>query len=123
MRVVGLVLAGVFAITTPIAAHADGPKLKLPPADRGAASNILPVWEGGRSGAHSGAIGDHMAAGRARQWNGGARSAHWGQSRQYGAWGLYGGPVPTYWVWVPGSAVFDYPFADWRGPTGGWGNP
>ena len=31
--------------------------------------------------------------------------------------------VPTYWVYVPGSAVFDYPFSDWRGPTGGWGNP
>jgi hypothetical protein len=30
---------------------------------------------------------------------------------------------PSYWIYVPGSAVFDYPFPDWRGPTGGWGNP
>jgi len=44
-------------------------------------------------------------------------------SSRYSGWGYYGAPVPTYWVWVPGSAVFDYPFADWRGPTGGWGNP
>src|SRR6516165_5407905 len=31
--------------------------------------------------------------------------------------------VPTYWVWGPSGEAFDYPFADWRGPTGGWGNP
>jgi len=29
----------------------------------------------------------------------------------------------TYWVWGPGGGAFDYPFADWRGPHGGWGNP
>src|SRR5437763_10454875 len=55
------------------------------------------------------------------EWGSGL--AHWRQNRHYGPWGFYGGSVPTYWVWVPGSAVFDYPFADWRGPTGGWGNP
>jgi len=31
--------------------------------------------------------------------------------------------VPNYYIWVPGSAIFDDPFPDWRGPTGGWGNP
>ena len=31
--------------------------------------------------------------------------------------------VATYWVWGPSGGAFDYPFADWRGPTGGWGNP
>jgi hypothetical protein len=31
--------------------------------------------------------------------------------------------IPTYWVWGPSGGAFDYPFADWRGPTGGWGNP
>ena len=29
----------------------------------------------------------------------------------------------TYWVWGPSGGAFDYPFSDWRGPTGGWGNP
>jgi hypothetical protein len=39
----------------------------------------------------------------------------WGSSSWQG--------VPTYWVWGPSGGAFDYPFADWRGPTGGWGNP
>ena len=124
MRVVGLALAGIFAITVPIAGHAEGPKVKLRPADQGATSNIVPVWEGGGSGGHSGAIGGHTAAGRAQQWNGGGVAPRWGPNGRPFGWGPspWQG-VPTYWVWVPGSAVFDYPFADWRGPTGGWGNP
>ena len=120
MRVLGLSLAGVLALTVPIAGHANGPGSDMRPADRDPASNIVLAWDGGGSG---GVIGGQRGAGRGPQWNGGAGSAHWGQNRQYGAWGFYGGPVPSYWVWVPGSAVFDYPFADWRGPTGGWGNP
>src|SRR4051812_29068260 len=87
MRVVGLVLAGTFAIAVPIAGHADGPKLNLRPADQGATSNILPVWEGGgRSGGHSGAIGGHTAAGRGQQWNGGP---HWGPNGRPFGWGRY----------------------------------
>ena len=123
MRIVGLALAGVLAATTPITGYAAGPGSAMRAANRGTASNIVLVWDGAGSGGHSGAMGGHPAAGHFRQWNGGPGSAHWGQNRQYGAWGFYGAPVPTYWVWVPGSAVFDYPFADWRGPTGGWGNP
>jgi len=123
MRVVGLTLAGVLATTTPMAGHPAGPGLDIRPADQRPAPNIVLVWDGGGPGGHSGAIGGHSPVGRTRQWNGGAGAPHWRQSPQYGAWGYYGGPVPTYWVWVPGSAIFDYPFADWRGPTGGWGNP
>ena len=45
-------------------------------------------------------------------------------NRSPGRWVCCSVPVvPTYWIWVPGSAVFDYPFPNWRGPTGGWGNP
>jgi len=33
-----------------------------------------------------------------------------------GAGGAYG------LVWGPSGVAFDYPFSDWRGPTGGWGN-
>jgi hypothetical protein len=52
------------------------------------------------------------------------RGTHWGPIGRPFGWGAYAWQgVPTYWIWVPGSAVFDYPFADWRGPTGGWGNP
>jgi hypothetical protein len=116
MRIFGLALAGVLATTTPMAGHTAGPAFDIRPADQGPASNIVLVSDGGGSSGHSGAV-------RARQWNGGVGARLWGQNRQYGAWPFYGGPAPTYWVWVPGSAVFDYPFLDWRGPTGGWGNP
>jgi hypothetical protein len=30
---------------------------------------------------------------------------------------------PNVLVWGPSGWAFDYPFADWRGPTVGWGNP
>ena len=30
---------------------------------------------------------------------------------------------PNVLVWGPSGWAFDYPFADWRGPTDGWGNP
>jgi len=47
-----------------------------------------------------------------------------GAERSSRRMGPYPGPgVPTYWVWGPSGGAFDYPFADWRGPTGGWGNP
>jgi hypothetical protein len=124
MRIFDLALAGVLATTAPMAAHANGPGSNLRATNAGPASNLVLVWDGGGSGGRSGAIGGRPTADRAQQWNRGPGFAHWGPSRQYGGWGPYGGsPVPTYWVWVPGSAVFDYPFADWRGPTGGWGNP
>jgi hypothetical protein len=122
MRFFGLALALVLTITAP-AVRADGLGSNLRPADRKQPSNIIMVWDGGGSGGHSGVRSGHPAVGRGRQWNWGAGSTHWGQNRQYGASSFYSGPVPTYWVWIPGSAVFDYPFADWRGPTGGWGNP
>ena len=120
MHALGPALAGALAMTASIAADANGPGSNLRTTNAGPGSNIVLVWDGGGSGGHSGANG----VSRAQQWNRGPGFAHWGANRQYGGWGSYGGPpVPTYWVWVPGSAVFDYPFADWRGPTGGWGNP
>jgi len=105
MRVLGLALAGVLAMSAQIAAHADQPG---PGGARGA----------GRSS------GWHAPPG-AGQWKGGWVPPHWwGTNRNHSGWGPYAWPaVPTYWVWGPGGGVFDYPFADWRGPTGGWGNP
>jgi hypothetical protein len=76
------------------------------------------------SGGRSGAIGSHPTAGHSRQWNGGGCVLHWGQNGFPFGWAPYGRQgVPTYWVWGPSGGAFDYPFADWRGPTGGWGNP
>ena len=102
MYVIGPALAGVLAFSSPVAVLA---------------------WDSGGSSTHPGAIGARPVVNPIPQWNRGASFNHWRQNRPYGPWGFNGLPVPTYWVWVPGSAVFDYPFADWRGPTGGWGNP
>ena len=124
MRVFGLAFGVLFAVTVSFAAQANGLRSNMGPASAGLAPGVVLVWDGGGSGGHSGAHGGQTAAGHTRQWNGQWRPPHWGPNRFYGAWGPYGGPgVPTYWVYVPGSAVFDYPFSDWHGPTGGWGNP
>jgi hypothetical protein len=124
MRVLGLAFAVLFAVIVPVAAQADGLRSNMGPASACLAPGVVLAWDGGGSGGHSGAIGGQRTAGHPRQWNGQWSPPHWGPSGFYGAWGPYGGPgVPTYWVYVPGSAVFDYPLSDWRGPTGGWGNP
>ena len=64
----------------------------------------------------------HRAPGPSRQWSGGPVSRHWGLNGPSGVCVCCPGP-PTYWVWGPSGGAFDYPFADWRGPSGGWGNP
>ena len=121
MRAFGLALVGLLTVTVPIAAHANGPGSNMRPTNTEPAPGIVLVWDGGGSGPSSGAIGALQTAGHLRQWNG---VPHWGPNRHSLGWGPNGWQgVPTYWVWVPGSAVFDYPFSDWRGPTGGWGNP
>ena len=124
VRAFRLALAGVLAVTVPIAAQANGPGSTIRAVTAGPAPGIVLAWDGGGSGRQAETIGDHPTAGHVRQWNSGRVSLHWGPSRQPHGWGPYGWQgVPTYWVWVPGSAAFDYPFSDWRGPTGGWGNP
>jgi len=123
MRVLGLAFGALLAVTVPLTAHAKVPRV-MGPAKARPAPGIVLAWDDGGSGGRTGAFGGQRAAGHTRQWNGQWRPPHWGPNRFYGAWGPYGGQgVPTYWVYVPGSAVFDYPFSDWRGPTGGWGNP
>ena len=106
MRVLGWVVAGALTLTAPIGVQAGS---------LGPGSYTMPNgWDGDW----------RRAPGLSRQWNGGPVSPRWCSNCPPGGWGPYGGPgVPTYWVYVPGSAVFDYPFADLRGPTGGWGNP
>ena len=105
MRVLGLALSGVLALSAQTAAHADPPG---PSVARGNASSS----------------GWHPAPREAGQWRQARVSPHWGPNGRPGGWGPYPWPgVPTYWVWGPSGGAFDYPFADWRGPTGGWGNP
>ena len=66
----------------------------------------------------------HAVAGHRHEWTRGCCAPSWGPYRHYGGSGAYLGPgVATYWVWGPSGGAFDYPFADWREPHGGWGNP
>ena len=49
MRVLGLAFAVLLAVTVPIAAHANGPRSKMGPANSGPAPGIVLVWDGGGS--------------------------------------------------------------------------
>jgi len=128
MRVRGLALAGMLALTLPMAAQAAPPGSQMGPAAAGRAPVIAQVRDGSGPGwqpAPNGwGRGWHQIPGHPRQSNGGPVSPHRGPTGRPGGWGPYPWPgVPTYWVWGPSGGAFDYPFADWRGPTGGWGNP
>jgi hypothetical protein len=114
LRVLELVLAAAIALSAAAPAHAD------PPGSKTAAAAPVPgIAQRGGSGSAW-----HATPGQVREWNGARVSPHWGPNRYYRSWGPYGGSaVPTYWVWGPSGGAFDYPFSDWRGPTGGWGNP
>jgi hypothetical protein len=118
MRIVGLILTGTLALSTPIEVHAD------PQGSNRNATNTTPVI--GQRGNNSsisqsapGFGGWQAAHDRGREWC----PPHWAPNRVYGGWGSYGGRSLLIGSTFPGSAVFDDPFPDWRGPTGGWGNP
>jgi hypothetical protein len=124
MRIVGLVLAGALAASYETPGHADPFGSRMEP--HRPALGVIQVWDGNGAGWHhppAGAPGAWQTP-PGHNWSGGWAAPNGGLHHHFGGWGPYGGPgVPTYWVYVPGSAVFDYPFSDWRGPTGGWGNP
>ena len=114
MRVLELALAGVLVLSAAIPAHADqlGSKMNAGGSAAGASHG-----DGSGSGWHP--VPSHVL-----EWKRGWVPPRWGPNGYPGGWAPYGGlPVPTYWVWGPSGGAFDYPFADWRGPTGGWGNP
>ena len=102
MRVLGLVLAGALALAAQIEVQAGSLGPNYYPMPNG--------WNGDW----------RRAPNPAPQWSGGAVSPRWcpNCAPPYAGTG-----APTYWVWGPSGGAFDYPFADWRGPTGGWGNP
>ena len=107
-----------------ITARAEPPGPRIASAGTGLPRGIAPVWDVGGSGEQhfpGGARGGwHTAPGQNRWWNGVWVAPYWGPNRYPQGWGPYGGQGhPTYWVWGPSGGAFDYPFADWRGPTGG----
>jgi hypothetical protein len=122
MRILGLAFAGALAVSFATPGHANPAVSRMEPARP--ALGIVKVWDGNGPGWHHAPAGGQTAPGQNRNWRGGWVSTYAGPHHHLGGWSPYGAPeVPTYWVYVPGSAVFDYPFADWRGPMGGWGNP
>jgi hypothetical protein len=109
MRFLGLALAGSLALMAPIAAHSAAPGSNMGQAMTGPTPGVVQS-----SNWHAAPVGG----------GGGRHPPHWEPGRFNGGWGPYGGRgVPTYWVWGPSGGAFDYPFSDWRGPSGGWGNP
>jgi hypothetical protein len=124
MCVLGLAFAVLLAITVPIAAHADGPRSKMGPASAGPALGVVLAWDGG--GGWAGTRG--LSAAKELPVilaNGTANGRRIGGQAVFlwrvGSLWRAGGPVVL--VWDPSGGAFDYPFSDWRGPTGGWGNP
>ena len=125
MRILGLALVGVLALSAPIVANADTPGAKMRP------TRPVPGTPQPNGGSRS---GREPVPVQSSQWSGWARP-HWVPNRYYGWWGGWGGPYiwgGPYTVWgapyVPYRYYGDwgvlwYPYAEWREPHGGWGNP
>jgi hypothetical protein len=115
MRVLGVALAGVLTLSATVTAHSASLGSNLGQAMTGPTPGAIQVGNGNGSNWHP---APGVGGG---SWH----PARSGPSRPNRGWGPYVGPgVPTYWVWGPSGGAFDYSFAaDWRGPTGGWGNP
>jgi hypothetical protein len=127
MRALGLVLLGGLTLTAPMEAQAGPLGSPAGPSGAGLAPGVVRIWDGNRPGWHpmpNGWNGDWRRVSdpsRQLKWSG---PRHWAPNGAPGGRVPYSGPgIPTYWVWDSSSCAFDYPFADWRGPTGGWGNP
>ena len=127
MRVLRLVLEGALVVTGSKAVQAGPPGLKMGRGRASPAPGIVQVWGGSGPNWHPAPTGWrggwHQAPNHSQQWTGGWISRHWVPNGPPGGWVCCPGPgVPMYWVWGPSGVAFDYPFSDWRGPTGGWGN-
>ena len=132
MRILGLALVGVVALSAPIVAYADTPGAKMRPAGPvpgmpqlggGSGSGKQPVLDGRGAGRHSMAVPPSQP----REW---AR-LHWAPNRYYSVWGppavwgaytVWGAPYVPYRYYGDWGALW-YPYAEWREPHGGWGNP
>ena len=128
MSVLRLALAGALVLTAPIAVQASPLGSNMGRAEVDRATGIEQVGDGNGPGYHpmpNGWNGDwRRVAGPSRHWNGGPVSPRGCPNCPTSGWGPYlGSGFPAYWVWGPSGGAFDYPFVDWRGPTGGWGNP
>jgi len=102
MRVLGLALVGVLALTAPIAAHAVPLAGGTEPTATDPARGIIQVWGGC-------GWGWHPVPGHWSQWRGGWVPPRCAPNHNGGGWGGYGG----------GQG----PYGGWRNYRGSWGNP
>jgi len=118
MRVLGLVVAGMLALTAPIPGRATQPKSntgQLIPVP-----SAVKVWGG--SG-WDGPVPCHWS-----RWRGGWVPPHRAPSHYYGWWGPFGSSDNAY-GWGGRYGPYDdwgtlwYPCRGWRGASRGWGNP
>jgi len=104
MRVLGFALAGVLALTAPIAAHAvplGSHMEQFVPAP-----GIVQIWGGC-------GWGWHPVPGHWSQWRGGWVPPHCAPDRQGDGRGPYGSPGGPYGGWSG-------PYGGGQGPYGGW---
>jgi hypothetical protein len=119
MRIVGLILVGMLALSGQITAHADQAGSPIGPAGVGSTPRFVQVGDGSGSGWHPNPR--HLS-----QWDGDGARSHWVPNHFYGFWGppeVWGVPyvvVPyvPYRYYGDWGALW-YPYAEWRGPHGG----
>ncbi len=113
MRVLRLAVAGMLALTAPIAGHGVPLGSSVKPVV--AAPGIVKVWGACGWGWHP--VPPHWS-----QWRGRWVPPHCAPNGFYGGWGPYGGP---YGVWGGRYGPYDdwgalwYPYRGWRGPSRG----
>jgi len=124
-----LALAAAITLSAVTPAHSDllGPKT----TPSGSPSGVAP---GGNSGPRpAGGGGDwHPNSGHSSQWGGDRGRPRSTPNHFYGFWGPpnawgvpyigWGVPYVPYRYYGDWGALW-YPYAEWRGPHGGWGNP
>jgi hypothetical protein len=99
VRVTGLFLAGVFASTTPMLAHAVSLGSDVEHLGPMRAAGFTQVWDGG-------GWGWHLVPGHWSRWRGVWVPPHCAPNRYSGAWAPYGG--------------WGGPYGSWEPPYGGW---
>jgi hypothetical protein len=120
MRVVGLAVAGMLALSAPVAGHTAPLAPSLEQLDP--VQGMVQVWGGCGWGWHP--VPSHWS-----RWRGGWVPPHCAPNRYYGGWGPYGGWENAYGSWGGRYGPYDdwgalgYPYRGWRGPSRGWGNP
>src|SRR5215831_18770129 len=132
MRILRLTLAGILALSPPIMAHAGQAGSPMGRVDAPAPRSVQ-VGDGNGTGRHSAPGGRgggwNPNPGHSGPWGGDWARSHWAPNHFHGFWGPpgawgvpsigWGVPYVPYRYYGDWGALW-YPYAEWRGPTGGW---